>query len=69
MAGFWKTLFGVEDQEQKCHRENVHDSKNEIQRSISDAQQAKKKSFRALEVAEKAVHALEETQRRIGKNK
>jgi hypothetical protein len=55
-----KRLFeGGSHKKFKQAREVLHDSKNEMQRSIATARQSGKKSSVALKVAEQALKTLE----------
>jgi hypothetical protein len=55
-----KSLFESEShKELKRSRKDLHDNRNEMQRSIATARQSGKKSSVALKVAEQALKTLE----------
>jgi hypothetical protein len=60
VIGWLKSLFEGESHKKfKRARKDLHDSKNEMQRSIATARQSGKKSSQALKVAENALKTLE----------
>jgi hypothetical protein len=60
VIGWIKSLFEGESHKKfKQARKDLHDNKNEMQRSIATARQSGKKSSMALKVAENALKMLE----------
>jgi hypothetical protein len=63
VIGWIKGLFESESHKQlKRSRKDLHENRNEMQKSIATARLSGKKSFVALKVAENALKQLEKTQ-------
>lgn len=63
MIGWWKRLFESQSLKAlRASRKDLHDNKNEMQKSVATARQSGKKSSEALKVAERALQMLENRQ-------
>lgn len=63
MIGWIKSLFeGESHKEFKRARKDLHDNRNEMQKSIATARLSRRKSSVALKVAENALKMLEKVQ-------
>jgi hypothetical protein len=63
VIGWIKSLFETEShKELRRSRKDLHDNRNEMQRSIATARQSSRKSYVALKVAEHALKQLEKNQ-------